>query len=202
MAQHPSILPNERELFTRISQGDEAAFTQVFYYYEPRIFPFLVKLTDSKQLAEEIVQELFLSLWLKKESAAGIENPRAYIFRMAANKATNWIKKEAIKARHETNVVATLKDDYNTAEDTLAIKEIQEVVNKAVEELPPQQKIVYKLNRQEGLRNEEIAAQLNISEKTVKNHLTEALKTIRQHLQKEPGTSFTLLLLIMKINQH
>ena len=201
MTSEHKILPNEKELFERISHGDEAAFTEVFYYYEPRIFPFILKMTDSKALAQEIVQELFLTLWVRRDSASQIEHPRSYIFRMAANKTTTWLKKEARKTHVEKNAMELISDEYNTAEEKIAFQEMQESVNKAVEQLPPQQKLVYQLNRQQGLKNEEIAQQLNISEKTVKNHLTEALRSIRNHLENSPGASLTLLMVIMKLHQ-
>lgn len=194
----PATLPNEIELFARISQGDEAAFTEVFYYYEPRIFPFILKMTGSATIAREIVQELFLTLWLKRETAATIDHPRSYLFRTAANKTATWLKKEARKAFIEKEAAALFEEEDNSAEENIDLRQVQEIVNKAVEQLPPQQKLIYKLNRQQGLKNEEIARQLHLSEKTVKNHLSEALKTIRQYLRASPGTPISLIILIMK----
>lgn len=191
-----NILPNEMELFVSISKGDEAAFTQVFYHYEPRIYPFVFNLTGSQVIAEEVVQEVFIKLWNKREMAADIQNPRAYIFRMAANKVTNHLRTLARKAKAENYLTALQNDEHNATEEAVQLKEMQQLISQAVEQLPPQRKLIYKLSRQEGLKNEEIAIKLNLSLSTVKNQLSTALNAIREHLQKYPGGVLLLLILL------
>ena len=193
-----NILPNEKELFTLMSQGDQVAFTKIFDHYEPRIYAFILKITRSEINAEEIVQELFIKLWTDREKLADIKFPRSYIFRMATHRAANYLRQLARNTRLVKTVAGNLVVEKNTTEEILDYKEMEETINKVVEQLPTQQKTVYKLSRQEGLNAEQIATQMNLSEKTVKNHLTEALRFIRERLQQSPGTAIALIIFLVK----
>lgn len=198
MTSTPAILPNEMELFALMSKGDQAAFTRIFDYYEPRIYPFVLKMTRSEVSAEEIVQELFIKLWTNRETAAQIENPRSYIFKMATNRTVGYMKTMARRVRIVEKVTGQVTLERNVTEEMLDLKETEEIINKAVEQLPEQQKKVYMLSRQQGLNAEEIAARLDLSPKTVKNHLTEALRFIKEQLQSSPGTAIALIIFLVK----
>lgn len=198
MSQSTFILPNEKELFALIAQGDQAAFTKIFDHYEPRIFPFVLKITRSEMFAEEIVQELFIKLWTNRASVAEVENPRSYIFRMATNRTYNYLKMQARRTLVEEKGSAFAILDENSTEDFIDFKQTEETINKAVEALPDQQKKVYILSRRIGMSAEEIAVQMNISPKTVKNHLTEALRSLRMQLQNSPGSAIALIVFLVK----
>ena len=128
-----------------MSEGDQVAFTKIFDYYEPRIYPFVLKITRSEIIAEEIVQELFIKLWINRATATDIENPRSYIFRMAVNRSTGYLKKVARRMRMIESVTSQAVLEKNTTEDMVDYKETEDTINKLVEQLPSQQKKVYKL---------------------------------------------------------
>lgn len=193
-----TILPNEKELFVLISQDDQIAFTKIFDYYEPRIYPFVLKMTRSETTAEEIVQELFIKLWTNRASAANIENPRSYIFKMATNRTATYLKSMARKTRLIGKASVNLLEGTNDTEELIDMKEAEQMINKAVEQLPEQQKKVYLLSRRHGLNNDQIAEKLNISKNTVKNHLTAALHFIKEQLQGSPGTAIALIIFLLK----
>lgn len=193
-----TTLPDEKELFALLSQGDQVAFTKIFDYYEPRIYPFVLKITKSETTAEEIVQELFIKLWTGRIALAKIENPRSYIFRMAANRTSNYLRDLAKNIKLVKNAAGQMLVEKNTTEEAIDYKYTQEIINKVVDQLPAQQKQVYKLSRQQGLNAEEISKEMGIAEKTVKNHLTEALKFIKAQLQQSPGTAIALILFMLK----
>jgi RNA polymerase sigma-70 factor (ECF subfamily) len=194
------ILPNEEELFLNLSTGDVNAFTEIFNFYEPRLYPFVLKMTKSETIAEEVVQEVFIKLWTNRESATLIEDPKRYIFRMASNQTISHLRSKARQSRLTKAIALTNDDESRVTEETLELKEVQALVNEAVEKLPTQRKLIYKLSRQQGLKNDEIAEQLGLSISTVKNQLTEALRTIKDHLKKHPGTSAIIIMIIMKIH--
>lgn len=153
----------------------------------------MYKLTDSAELAEDVVQEVFLKLWQNRAALSGVENPGGYIFRMAQNQAVTAFRKMA----RETLVLAELKDTVIkplvNAEDALAARELETKVRQVIETLPPQQKLVYTLSREQGLKYDEIAEKLQISPGTVKNHMIQALRTLRNALFKDPGNAALLL---------
>src|SRR5690348_11128361 len=88
-------LYNERELFQRIANGDEQAFAQIFFHYTSIIHPFVFNKVKSQAAAEEIVQEVFLKLWTKREALKNIESPASYLMRIATNKTLDHLRRKA-----------------------------------------------------------------------------------------------------------
>ena len=84
----------ENELFIRIAEGDEAAFTLCYAEYGRMLMPFLIRLVGTRDSAEEIIQEVFLKVWLHRDRLAAVENPKSWLFRVAANTGRNWLKKK------------------------------------------------------------------------------------------------------------
>lgn len=200
MYQSKLILQEEANLFYRLSQNDREAFTAIFDHYEPRIYPFLLRITKSETAAEEIVQELFIKLWTVRAEAGKIENPRAYIFRMATNRALSYMKSVDRSNRLMQRAARNTTTALNVTEEIIDYRQTEEIINKLVDQLPAQQKKIYKLSRQQGMSNDEIAAELKISPSTVKNHLTGALRFIREKLQQSSGSIIALVTFLIKIS--
>lgn len=132
-------------------------------------------------LAEDIVQDVFLKLWNEHESLTGIENFGNYIFRMSKNHAINHFRRMA----HETLIISEMfqaDPTHNQTEDFIALQETEKILAEIIDKLPAQQKAIYHLSRHEGRSHEEIAALLKISPHTVRNHIVQAMSTIRTHL--------------------
>lgn len=200
MHQSNLILKDEANLFYRLSQSDKEAFTVIFDHYEPRIYPFLLRITKSETSAEEIVQELFIKLWTLRAEVGKIENPRSYIFRMATNRALSYMKSVDRTNRLMQRVAGSTTTTLNVTEERIDYKQTEEIINKLVDQLPAQQKKIYKLSRQQGMSYDEIAAELKISPSTVKNHLTEALRFIREKLQQSSGSIIVLVSFLIKMS--
>jgi RNA polymerase sigma-70 factor (ECF subfamily) len=193
------ILPNERELFLRIAGGDETAFSEIFYHYIARIHPFIKKMTRSEEIAEDIVQDVFVSLWKNRVNMREVENYQSYIFTMATNKTYNYLKAKAKEVKGMKEVILKENDFTNNTQEIIDLHESQALINHLVEQLPPQKKLIYKLTREEGLSHDEIAQKLNISKNTVKNHLIETLKFLRENLKHTPGATLMLISIWIKI---
>lgn len=196
MSTNPKILPNERELFARMATGDEAAFADIFFHYIPFLQPHIFKMTRSEEATQDIIHDTFLSLWTRREKMPEVENFKSYIFTISTNKTYDWLKKEAKERQAIAGARVRTMHFENTTEETIDFNQSAEFINKAVNQLPPQRKLVFKLSREEGLSHEEIAERLNISKNTVSNHLTEALRFIKEYLQKIPGATGPALLSI------
>ncbi|HET6995941.1 MAG TPA: RNA polymerase sigma-70 factor [Chitinophagaceae bacterium] len=192
----------DNDLFLLISQGDEAAFAELFRRYDKRIYPFVLKMVKFETYAEEITQEIFIKLWVNRIKLADIDRPESYILTVAANHTLDQIKKNLREHKMLQRLAVKLKDaDSNTTEETLLFRDSVALVEQAVDRLTIQQKKVYRLSRQTGLSNDEIAAHLNVSPNTVRNHLVEALRSIRSFLEEKGQThlsSLTLMFLLME----
>jgi len=188
-------LLNEKELFAALADGDEAAFRQIYHHYKKRLFPFVFKMTRSEEITEELVQEIFIQLWLSRASFNTVQYPTSYIFNLAANKTLNHLKKIANNAELIKKAAYYLPEWSTNTEDTIAFNESQAMINSAVSELPSQRQLIYRLSREEGLSLEEIAERLDISRSTVKNQLGHALRSIRDFLERR-ASMFTLLLFL------
>lgn len=187
---------DERALFINISEGDETAFSMCYARYGSMLLPFLLKLVGSQDMAEEIVQEVFLKVWLHRDKLATVENPRYWLFRVAANVARNWLKRQLLaekvmRRQQEIKI-------QNPVSDHMEYKAIREVVLKTIAAFPPQRKRIYQMSRDEGLKPSEIASKMNLSVSTVKNTLLSALQTIRENIEQAGYLAIFIWLLIKK----
>lgn len=176
-------LHNEKTLFRQISAGDEQAFKVVFDLYKDELFRVVIRLTKSQAVAEEIIQEVFISLWISREHLIKVEEPASYIYRTLFNKINHYIKKEANQERIVKAALQYYQSSSDTTEQIVDLNETQGLIERALRKLPPQQKIVYRLSRQHGLSNDEIASQLQVSQHTVKSHLSKAIWFIRTYIK-------------------
>jgi RNA polymerase sigma-70 factor (family 1) len=182
----PESLQHKLQLLRLTAQGNEEAFTALFHLYKYKLHGYILSLTDSPALTDDIVQEVFMKLWRTGIDLSAVEQPDAYIFRMAKNHAIDAFRRLA----RETRLLSGLKQ-HSTSLDSpgsqpVEIKELERVIKRVVDALPPQQKLVYTLSREQGMKHEDIAEQLNISAGTVKNHMIQALRSIRNELRKHP----------------
>lgn len=187
----------EKELLSLLAQGDEIAFTKLFYSYKDKLYSFLIHVTGSPDAAQDVLQDVFLKVWKDRQVFVGVDNLNAYLFRMAQNHAINGLRRQSRTALILTEIAREERADH-TAETILSGKEVQALLQQAVGRLTPQQRQVFELSRNQGLKYEEIAAQLNISVSTVRNHMVQALKQIREYiLAAYPiGAVYCALLLI------
>ena len=188
--------PGEQAQKLRIAEGDESAFTDLFNHYYPALRPFIWKFTGSQTDSEEILQETFIRIWLNRDKLPEIDNMRNWIFTIAANLCLLYIRKTLSTQKKENRYCQKqLAVSAETPAETFDYAEIMQLVNKAVERMPPQRKLIYRMSREEGLRPGEIAESIRVSISTVKNTLVTALKDIRSYLQ-EAGHLISFLLLL------
>lgn len=189
-------LDNEKELFNRVAVGDEAAFTTIFYKYTRQLYPFLLQKLRSDVLAEELLQDIFLRLWVYREKLAGLESPQGYLFRMAANRVQDYFQEEYRKSRLIKSMLPAGDIADAHPQETMDITETRRVMAEGIQALPEQRRRIYEL-KQQGLRYEEIASQLNISPNTVKNQIVQANRFLLEFLRSK-GLAVLLLILSWK----
>jgi RNA polymerase sigma-70 factor (ECF subfamily) len=169
------------KVISLIIEGDESAFTEFYEHYHPMVYGIALKITHSTSLSEEIVQEVFLKIWLKRSDLGSIENIAGYLFIIARNHVFKVLKQIAknyktILLEENDNVFA-----HNNLENTILEKENNLLLHQAIERLPHQQKQVYTLIKDQGLKREEAAEFLKLKPETIKFHLAQAMKNIRSY---------------------
>nr|WP_315173992.1 RNA polymerase sigma-70 factor [uncultured Flavobacterium sp.] len=171
----------DKKLLYELSQGSELAFTELYNTYKNNIYATALKITKSKDLSEEVVQDVFLKIWQNHKKLADIENIENYLFIISRNHIFDMLKKIA----RENNVTAVVeyKNTFTNDTDT-AIKDNQynTILNQIIEQLPPQQQKIYKMAKWEGLSHQKIGEELGISPETVKKHMAQALKFVRNKI--------------------
>lgn len=171
-------------LFKLISQGDTAAFKELFEAYRGKIHAAVYKVAKSAHAAEDIVQEIFTRIWENRLHLPGIDNPSAYIFTIAYHESFRYLKKVSADQKLYESLKTRIKILDNKTEEWMEVEETQRVINQVIEALPPQRQLIYKLSRENGLSYKEIAVRLHISSLTVKKQLQLALRNIRTGLAK------------------
>lgn len=167
------------ELIGRLKQDDKEAFNLLFYMYAEKIFKFSLTFFNSEVEAEEIVQEVFLKIWLKRDKITDPSTFNAYIYTIAKNLIFNNLKKNVYKKKYESYQYSHPKAHHNDTENEVIYKETKQCIERALDQLPKKRKQVFLLSRKEGLKNKEIAEKLDISIKTVETHMSLSLKYLR-----------------------
>ena len=154
----------------------------------------MIKLTGTATGAEEVLQDVFLKIWVQRQKLATIENPKAWIVRIASNQSLNYLRKIDTDNRLFDRLKHQPTSQPMSPEQNLAAKEMSVFIHQAVEKLSPQCRQVYKMSREDGMTIPEIAEALNISPNTVKNQLIKALKQIREYIKNMIGVILLTLL--------
>jgi RNA polymerase sigma-70 factor (family 1) len=191
-------LHNETELLAQAASGCEKAFATLFHGYRNKIYSVAFRLTGSEFLAEEVIQDIFLKLWVKKETLPQIQDFEDYLFIMTRNHVFSALKKMARQQQLVDELQLEMPSGENTTYNRIMDDEIEQIVRQAVELLPAQQKQIYLLSKDQELKREEIAKMLRISSETVKTHLARALRHIRAYskLKLEITISWLLFFLV------
>jgi RNA polymerase sigma-70 factor (ECF subfamily) len=188
-----TIFPDELKLLKQLVAGDAESFREIYEHYQGKIFLFALRLTKSKSEAEEVIQEVFVRLWEKRENIKVEKNFNAYILTITKNLILDRLKKAAYDKTIQQNIYQNMQALQNTTVDILIEKELTWLHQQAIERLSPQRKIVFRLSREEELSYEEIAEKLGISKNTVRNQMSDSLKSIREYIAGHPDIALILL---------
>ena len=171
----------DRELLARLRGGDESAFDAIFRAWYAPLVRMAEGMLRDRAVAEEVVQDVMLELWRRRESLAPDGSPQAYLFQATRNRALNHLRHLRVVERGETNAAAELTMPAS-ADRAVAEGEIERAVREAIATLPPRCREVFELSRLHGLKYAEIAQTLGVSVKAVEAQMGKALRTLRERL--------------------
>ncbi|HEX9510667.1 MAG TPA: RNA polymerase sigma-70 factor [Puia sp.] len=172
----------EMELLLMVSAGDEKAFRQIYEQYWNRIYTMALLYFKSPVAAQDMVQEVFLKVWVNRSELPAIASFGAWLRIIARNFLISSLRKKTTQYVWGMEDNGTVPDQASSADEQLVMKETAGLIRRAIEQLPPQQQKIYRMSREEGLKLTEVAAALDLSHNTVREHMSKALKNIRLYL--------------------
>jgi RNA polymerase sigma-70 factor (family 1) len=191
-------IDNEKELLASIAGGDQYAFTILFKHYQRFVYFSGRKLTHSEELATEIVQDIFLKIWLDREQLIVIESFGAYLNRIVRNHSFNVLRQLAQRAKSTEKLKINSAETDNSTVEKINHNDATKLLNEALKQLSPQQRMVYNLCHEKGYRYEDAAEKMDISPQTVHSHMKLALRKIREHFIKHAGAYPFFIAVIFK----
>ncbi|MNJ87631.1 ECF RNA polymerase sigma factor SigL [compost metagenome] len=191
------LLNNENDLLAKIAEGDERAFTIIYEFYQHKIYTFCLPILHSELLAEEVVQETMLKLWRMGYQLKTIKSLDSYLKSIARNRAIDLLRHQKLVDRTDQNLAYSWTELHNGTEEEIILNDTKKVLKDAIDQLPKQQKLVYQLSQQKGLKNDEIAIQLNLSPATVQTHLKLAMKFLREQIKR--NTDIAIMIILLKL---
>lgn len=185
---------SDQSLLDLLKKGEEAAFTEIYERYWRIMYLHVFRMVRDEEESKDIIQDLFSTLWLK---AAVIPhyNLSGYLYVSARNKVLNLVQHNKVRSDYLTSLAQFSEEMSNVTIDQIDEKDLAVALEREISKLPDKMRIIFELSRKENLSHKEIAMKLNISDKTVKKQISNALKIIRDHLALT-GTSVLWLIFL------
>jgi RNA polymerase sigma-70 factor (ECF subfamily) len=173
----------EHLLVRQFKKGDHHSFKILYGRYAPKLYGFSRRYLNSDADSEEIVQEVFLRIWEKRENIDESQSFSSYIFQAAKHKIFNGFRKKINEQAYLDFIVLAEKSSFRFTEMDVEYNEIKAKAEKSINSMPPKRQEIFRLSREQGLKNKEIADKLQISIKTVENQMSQALKFLKNELK-------------------
>jgi RNA polymerase sigma-70 factor (family 1) len=193
-----TVLDSDEDLLHRMAEDDQAAFTCLYRRHWEALFISTVRVIGNREDAEDIIQEVFASLWNRRKALNLTGRLAGYLQVSVKYKAINYIDRN-ITRRHYLEALSRVADAGTAAspEVLLRVKEVQQLIQTVIGNMPPKMREVFQLSRREHLSHKEIAIRLGISEETVKKHIQHAMQLLRSALGSSPASIPALLFYLL-----
>ncbi len=177
-----SVVLSEQEIIGAIKEGNERIFEETFRKYYQSLCNYANSILKEMDEAEEVVQNLFLSIWEKRSDLEISISLKSYLYRAVHNHCLNRIKHLKVREEYQQYAVNFYDASYESVSQTVMKNELETKIEEAIKKLPEQCRLIFRMSRFEELKYHEIAEQLELSPKTVENQIGKALKILRVEL--------------------
>jgi len=182
----------EQILLRQAAAGSREAYAALYRYFLPKLYQYTYNIVRSKEDTKELLQDIFLKLWEKKEDLEKVSSLNSYLFRMAHNKLMNLFDHQKVRQKAMDYIGMHAVETGSTLEDEYIYNEYSETARRAVNSLPPKRRQVFELSNMHDLSYDEIAAELQISKSMVKKQLYSANRQIKDYLDLDAGVKVTI----------
>jgi len=176
---------SEKQLVEKLKQSDTVAYESLYLLYVQRLYGFVLRMAKSPELAEDVVQDIFVKLWENRQQLDPEQSFKSYIFTMAKNQLLNFIKRKAHESRIVNEILAHVPRGSRPSDNMILENEIQHLLDEALSSLPPQRKLIFELCRIQGLTYKQAAEQLGLSDSTINSQMVKAIKTVKEFLKEK-----------------
>lgn len=168
----------EMKLLKQLGLSNHDAFNTLFLEYYPKVYNYLLGFIKDKDEANDFAQDIFVKIWIGRESVSKVNFFKAYLFSMVRNTIYNHFEHVLVRENYVSKI-QELPLYSNLLESELYAKELSLMIDLAIEKMPEQRRKIFTMSRKEGFSNEEISIRLNISKRTVESHISLALSDLR-----------------------
>lgn len=174
---------SDKALLLGLKRGDENAFAQIYKMYNTKLYTIAFLSLKSEESAKEIVQEIFISLWINRQTVTVRLSLQSYLIGAVRHKVFNTVAKRDVRERYRKEFLRTAATGDNSTEQAVEFDELNKAIHEQIEALPETTRDIFVMSRYGGLNNNEIAQQFKLSSKAVEYHITKALKVLRTSLK-------------------
>lgn len=181
------------DILQRLSVGDEGAFRIIYDTYWKVVYHAANRYLHAPDLAQDVVQDVFCTLWSKRDQFLHVKSLESYLVTMTHHQVYALFRKWATETRSCKTYLESQNQAASETDFSIRSQQSEDILQELVDRLPSQQKLVFKMSRDEGMTHEAIARELNLSQGTVKNHMVRALQFLRQNLAPHIGVFLLIL---------
>lgn len=195
MSQNVEHIDPGKAVLQLLREGDERAFHHIYKLYSERIYGRLMKLLKDEDVADSILQDVFLRIWERREQIDPEQPFKAYLYRIAENFVCDHFRKVARDTRLQVRLRQLTTELYAHVEEDILKKESEVLIWQAIAKLPPQRRLVFNLCKVDGKSYHEASELLGISESTISNQLVKATRFVKEYVSIANGLGLILFVL-------
>lgn len=189
---------SDSELAIRLRSGEKAAYQELFERYAPRIYQFSLSYLKNKSDAEELIQDVFLKIWEKREMLDHNKSIKSLIFKISVNTIYDFIRRKNIESAFNDFAKLNFEPGTNETWHSVILEDLKQNLQTLILQLPEQQRKIFEMSKNEGLNSDEIALRMNLSKRTVENHLYRAVSFLKQYFRNESMIAFLFFYLYLQ----